>query len=63
MQIKVTNGKPPSVPIDDSLKTKIKLVMAKRYLADKKALDLSKFYSDPGKTILKLFKMIPKIDS
>ncbi|XP_039294378.1 nuclear RNA export factor 1 [Nilaparvata lugens] len=41
--------KPISCPVDmtDELRENIKLVMAKRYRADTKALDLKKFHSDP----------------
>lgn len=48
MQIRVKEGAPPPIPINDTLKEKLKFVMAKRYVAQTKALDLSKFSSDPG---------------
>lgn len=43
------NVKPISCPVDmtDELRENIKLVMAKRYRADTKALDLKKFHADP----------------
>ncbi|XP_017029008.1 nuclear RNA export factor 1 [Drosophila kikkawai] len=37
----------PLVVIDDNLKEKMKLVMAKRYNIQTKALDLSRFHTDP----------------
>uniref|UniRef100_S4PL34 Nuclear RNA export factor 1 n=2 Tax=Pararge aegeria TaxID=116150 RepID=S4PL34_9NEOP len=37
----------PNVVIDDSMKEKMKLAMAKRYNAATKALDLTKFHADP----------------
>lgn len=39
----------PNVNIDADMKEKMKLVMAKRYNAATKALDLTKFHADPGK--------------
>lgn len=42
----------PQVNIDDDMKEKMKLCMAKRYNAETKALDLTKFHSDPGKICL-----------
>ena len=48
MVIRVREGKPPSTPVDSNLKEKMKLVMAKRYIAENKALDLSSFVKDPG---------------
>lgn len=39
----------PNVNIDADMKEKMKLAMAKRYNAVTKALDLTKFHSDPGK--------------
>lgn len=39
----------PNVIIDNEMKEKMKLVMAKRYNAATKALDLTKFHADPGK--------------
>lgn len=47
MAIKVREGKPPTTPVDAGLKEKMKLVMAKRYIASNKALDLSSFVKDP----------------
>lgn len=41
----------PQVNIDAEMKEKMKLCMAKRYNADTKALDLTKFHADPGKTV------------
>ncbi|XP_073835333.1 nuclear RNA export factor small bristles isoform X1 [Musca autumnalis] len=37
----------PMVPVDEEFKEKMKLVMAKRYNPNTKALDLSKFHADP----------------
>lgn len=37
----------PNVEVNQTVKEKIKLVMAKRYNAVNKSLDLSKFHSDP----------------
>lgn len=37
----------PNVDMNPTTKEKIKLVMAKRYTAETKALDLTKFHSDP----------------
>lgn len=42
----------PNVIIDEDLKEKMKLAMAKRYNATIKALDLTKFHADPGKIYL-----------
>lgn len=39
----------PIVNIDENMKQKMKLVIAKRYIATTKALDLTKFHADPGK--------------
>ncbi|KAK6644792.1 hypothetical protein RUM43_001065 [Polyplax serrata] len=50
MVIKVKADTPPDIPINDNLKEKIKLLMAKRYVPETKALDLSKFSSDPDFT-------------
>lgn len=49
MTITVRDKKPPPTPVDANLKEKIKIVMAKRYIAANKALDLSSFIKDPGK--------------
>ncbi|SPP89292.1 nuclear RNA export factor 1 [Drosophila guanche] len=43
---RVRNGI-PLVTVDDSLKERMKQVMAKRYNAQTKALDMSRFYADP----------------
>lgn len=45
----------PSVNIDANMKEKMKLVMAKRYNPATKALDMTKFHSDPGKFISLLY--------
>lgn len=37
----------PLVAIDDNLKEKMKVTMAKRYNVQTKALDLSRFHTDP----------------
>lgn len=37
----------PNVTVDENYKEKMKQVMAKRYNAETKALDLSKFHADP----------------
>ncbi|KAL0280869.1 UNVERIFIED_CONTAM: hypothetical protein PYX00_002033 [Menopon gallinae] len=47
MIVKVHEGRPPQVPMNDELKEKIKAAMCKRYIAENKALDLSKFVKDP----------------
>lgn len=44
--IKVNTGI-PNVEVNSEMKEKIKLSMAKRYNAPTKALDLTKFHSDP----------------
>ena len=46
MIIKVRNSI-PQVHVDQSLKERMKLAMVKRYKPDTKALDLTKFHSDP----------------
>lgn len=49
MAINVRDGiPPPPTPINAELKEKLKVVMVKRYIAENKALDLSKFVKDPG---------------
>ena len=48
MQVRVRPGVPP-VDIDDSLKERLKQAMGKRYVQETNALNLSKFYHDPGK--------------
>lgn len=42
----------PNVAIDDNMKEKMKLAMAKRYNATTKALDLTKFHADPGNSLV-----------
>lgn len=37
----------PSTPVNDQLKARMQLVMAKRYNAQTKALDMSNFHTDP----------------
>ena len=49
MQIKV-RGSLPQIKIDQTLKERMKQVMAKRYNLQTKALDLSKFHADPDLT-------------
>lgn len=44
--IKVRNGAPPVI-LDEKMRERMKLVMAKRYNAPTKALDLTKFHDDP----------------
>ena len=39
----------PHVELNSTLKEKIKEAMVKRYNANLKALDLSRFHTDPGK--------------
>jgi len=39
----------PHVELNSALKEKIKAALVKRYNADLKALDLSRFHADPGK--------------
>lgn len=46
MLIRVRSSIPPT-NIDDALKERMKVVMAKRYNAQTKALDLTKFHTDP----------------
>lgn len=41
----------PICEIDDKLKERLKQAMVKRYVQETNALDLSKFYHDPGKKI------------
>lgn len=38
-----------ATPVDTNVKEKMKLVMAGRYIAENKALNLSGFCKDPGK--------------
>ncbi|XP_018319322.1 nuclear RNA export factor 1 isoform X2 [Agrilus planipennis] len=47
MIIKVNTGSPNVVDINESMKEKMKLAMAKRYNAATRALDLTKFHADP----------------
>jgi hypothetical protein len=42
----------PHVELNSTVKEKIKAAMVKRYNADLKALDLSRFHADPGKRTL-----------
>ena len=42
----------PHVELNSALKEKIKAAMVKRYNADLKALDLSRFHADRGKRTL-----------
>jgi nuclear RNA export factor len=42
----------PHVELNSTLKEKIKEAMVKRYNADLKALDMSRFHADPGKRTL-----------
>ena len=42
----------PHVELNSTLKEKIKEAMVKRYNADLKALDMSRFHADPGKMTL-----------
>lgn len=46
--IRVNSGYPNVVDVSSNTKEKIKLVMAKRYNAATKALDLTKFHADPN---------------
>ncbi|EEB13089.1 Nuclear RNA export factor, putative [Pediculus humanus corporis] len=46
--IRVKEGVPSSVPVDETIKSRIKAVMSKRYVAETKALDLTKFANDPS---------------
>ena len=48
MHVKVKPGTPP-LEITEALKERLKLAMGKRYVQETNALDLSKFYLDPGK--------------
>jgi nuclear RNA export factor len=51
MLIKVRPGL-PHVELDYTMKEKIKAAMVKRYNANLKALDLSRFHTDPGEGIV-----------
>lgn len=51
MLIKVRPGL-PHVELDYTMKEKIKAAMVKRYNANMKALDLSRFHMHPGKRIV-----------
>lgn len=42
----------PHVEIDSTMKEKIKAAMIKRFNVNLKALDLSRFHTDPGKRML-----------
>jgi len=42
----------PHVELNSALKEKIKAALVKRYNAELKALDLSRFHADPGKRTL-----------
>jgi nuclear RNA export factor len=48
LQVKVKPGF-PICEINDKLKERLKQAMVKRYVQETNALDLSKFYLDPGK--------------
>lgn len=48
LRLKVMPGQ-PQVDINDALKERLKIAMAKRYNQESCALDLSKFHQDPGK--------------
>lgn len=47
----------PNVDMTPSIKEKIKVVMAKRYNAVNKALDLTKFHADPELQVSKFKKI------
>lgn len=47
MRVQVRPG-PPPVEINEALKERLKQAMGKRYVQERNALDLSKFYHDPG---------------
>ncbi|XP_055390592.1 nuclear RNA export factor 1 [Condylostylus longicornis] len=47
LNIRVRSGVPPVI-VDEPFKDRMKLVMAKRYNSETKALDLSQFHADPG---------------
>lgn len=44
----------PQCEVDDKLKERLKQAMAKRYVQETNALDLSKFHQDPGESDEKL---------
>lgn len=44
-------ARPPTPPISDELREKLKSIMSRRYNAVSKTLDLSKFYCDEGKVL------------
>lgn len=48
LQVKVNPGY-PHCEINDKLKERLKQAMVKRFVQETNALDLSKFYLDPGK--------------
>lgn len=48
MQLWVSKPVFPQCEIDDKLKQRLKQAMAKRYVHETNALDLSKFHRDPG---------------
>lgn len=41
-------GHNPHIKVDDTLKEVLKVVMAKRFRPEVRALDLSRFHADPG---------------
>jgi hypothetical protein len=52
LQIRVKPGL-PHVELSSGLKEKMNAVILKRYKANSKALDLSRFHTDPGERVLK----------
>ncbi|CAK9805827.1 Nuclear RNA export factor 1 [Anthophora quadrimaculata] len=50
LQVRVSNPLFPQCDIDDKLKEKLKQAMAKRYVQETNALDLSRFHTDPDLT-------------
>lgn len=46
--IRIKSERPPRYNIDSDMKQKVKSVLGKHYISETNALDLSKFYSDPG---------------
>lgn len=48
LQVRVSKPAFPQCEIDNKLKERLKQAMAKRYVHETNALDLSKFHRDPG---------------
>lgn len=48
LQVRVSKAGFPQCEIDSKLKERLKQAMAKRYVHETNALDLSRFHRDPG---------------